>query len=130
MKNLVLLLLIVSIVSCKSKEDSSDSEQAKQKTETSFDETATKISGQEVFEAGNCSSCHQPDQKVIGPSLQEIAKTYKEKDGDLVLFLKEESDPIVDPGQYEAMKINLAITKNMSDEELKALEDYIYSFSK
>lgn len=122
MKKYILIIYGIALASCQSKEE--------KKPETSADETAIQISGQEVFEAGNCSSCHQPDQKVIGPSLQEIAKTYKEKSGNLVLFLKEESEPIVDPSQYESMKINLAITKNMSDGELKALEQYIYSFSK
>lgn len=92
---------------------------------------ATKISGQELFEGeGNCIACHKPDQKIIGPSLQDIAKIYKEKNASIVLFLKEESEPIIDPSQYDIMKTNFAITKSMSDDQLKALEDYIYSFSK
>jgi cytochrome c551/c552 len=43
------------------------------------------------------------------------------------LFFKGEGEPIVDPSQYEVMKTNFAITKAMSDEELKALEAYVYS---
>ncbi len=87
--------------------------------------------GKEIFETtGNCVACHQPTQKIIGPSLQEIAKIYKEKKASIVLFLKQESDPIVDPSQYEVMKTNFAITKSMNDDDLKALEDYIFSFSK
>jgi len=62
--------------------------------------------------------------------LQEIAKIYKTKNGNIVAFLKEESDPLVDPSQYDIMKTNFAITKMMTDEELQALQDYIYSFSK
>jgi hypothetical protein len=42
-------------------------------------------------------------------------------------FFKGEGEPIVDPSQYEVMKTNFAITKAMSDEELKALEAYVYS---
>ncbi len=97
----------------------------------SNNETTKKISGQELFEGeGNCIACHKPDQKIIGPSLQDIAKIYKEKNASIVLFLKEESEPIIDPSQYDIMKTNFAITKSMSDDQLKALEDYIYSFSK
>ena len=122
MRNLLVLLLFLSLISCKSKEENPT---------TSTDETAVKISGQELFEGeGNCIACHKTDQKIIGPSLEEIAKIYKEKDGNIVLFLKEENDPIVDPSQYDIMKTNFAVTKSMSDEKLKALEDYIYSFSK
>lgn len=87
--------------------------------------------GQKIFDSkGNCYSCHRPDQKIIGPSLEEIAKVYKAKKGNIVAFLKEKAEPIVDPAQYNAMKVNFAITKRMSDEELKALEAYIYSFGK
>lgn len=87
--------------------------------------------GKEIFEGkGNCVACHQPDQKIVGPAIAQIAKVYREKDGDIVAFLKEQSDPIVDPEQYSVMKANFAITKAMSDEELQALESYIYSFLK
>jgi cytochrome c len=122
MKNTVFLILFFLIFSCQNKEE---------KTPISVDKTATKISGQELFEGeGNCIACHQAEQKIIGPSIQEIATIYKDKNASIVLFLKEESEPIVDPSQYEIMKTNFTITKGMSDEELKALEDYIYTFSK
>ena len=122
MKKLSLIITLICLFSCKSKED---------KSETSVDETATKISGQELFEGeGNCIACHKPDQKIIGPSLQEIAKIYKDNKASIVLFLQEKSEPIIDQSQYEIMKTNFAITKSMSEKELKALEDYIFSFSK
>jgi len=122
MKKLSLIIILFCLFSCKSKED---------KSETSIDETATKISGQELFEGeGNCIACHKSDQKIIGPSLQEIAKIYKDNKASIVLFLQQKSEPIIDPSQYEIMKTNFAITKSMSEEELKALEDYIFSFSK
>lgn len=122
MKKIILAILLTAFISCQNKEN---------KSESPADETATKISGQELFEGeGNCIACHKPDQKIIGPSLEEIAKIYKAKNGSIVSFLQEQSDPIVDPSQYDIMKTNFAITKAMTDEELKALEDYIYSFSK
>jgi cytochrome c len=87
--------------------------------------------GQKLFEGeGNCFACHKPDQKIIAPSLQEIAKIYKQQNADMVSFLKGEGQPIVDPSQYEIMKTNFSITKNMSDDQLKALETYIMSFAK
>lgn len=120
MKRVALLLILVFLISCKK-----ESEENFGKPETEI------ISGQELFEGkGNCVACHKPDQKIIGPSMQEIAKIYKSKKGSIVSFLQEESEPIVDPSQYEIMKTNFAITKSMTDEELQALEDYIYSFSK
>lgn len=126
MKKILLLFAVLLLFSCKEEK----------KAEPLYPKTEPlKLSpvalGKEIFEGkGKCFSCHQPEQKVVGPSIREVASTYKEKKGDIVLFLKEEAQPIVDPALYETMKANFAVTKTMSDEELKALEAYIYSFSK
>lgn len=118
----------LTLVGCK-KESQESSAKPVVTTEGETAEIKTpEALGQEIFEGkGECSNCHKPDVKLIGPSLQDIAKTYKEKGGDIVSFLKEEAKPIVDPAQYEIMKANFAITEEMSDEELKALEAYVYS---
>lgn len=85
--------------------------------------------GKVIFEGkGTCIACHKPNEKVIGPSIAEISKIYKKQNASIVSFLKEEGKPIVDPSQYEVMKANFAITKTMTDEELKALEVYMHSF--
>ncbi|MCU0351889.1 MAG: c-type cytochrome [Flavobacterium sp.] len=101
------------------------------KQETSeITENPLVTKGKELFEGkGTCVACHKPDVKVIGPSISEIAKIYKEKNANMVKFLKGEGEPIVDPSQYEVMKTNFSITKNMTDEELQALEAYFYSFN-
>lgn len=92
-------------------------------------ETPLLEQGKTIFEEkGTCTACHKPNVKVVGPSLADISKTYKEKKASIVSFLKGEGEAIVDPSQYEVMKANFAITKSMSEEELKALETYITSF--
>ena len=122
MKKLLFILVVsISLFSCK-KEESKPSEKAGE---------SSLAYGKKLFDGeGNCIACHQTEQTIIGPSLQEIAKIYKEKNASIVSFLKEESDPIVDPSKYEIMKTNFAITEEMTDEELEAIESYIYSTSK
>jgi len=128
MKKVLFLSAVLAFASCKKEgseptnatESVSEGESAKAKSPEEL--------GKQLFEgAGNCFACHQPDQKVVGPSIKEIAKIYKDKNGDIVTFLKGNAEPIVDPSQFEVMKTNFAITKSMSDEELKAIETYIYS---
>jgi cytochrome c len=119
MKNSFLLIWIVCIfLSCKNHE-----------TQTPEITNQTPIElGKELFEGkGNCIACHLVNQKVIGPSIQDIAKIYKSQKGNIINFLKNDAKPIVDPSQYEVMKTNFTITKAMSDQELKAIEAYIYS---
>lgn len=127
MKNLFFILPALFLISCQ-KETKKESLYL-EKT-LSAEEKQLEL-GREIFDGkGMCYSCHKPDQKVIGPSIVEIAKIYKEKNGDIKLFLKEKSEPIVDPSQYSVMKTNFAITKTFSEEELKAVEAYFYSHLK
>lgn len=87
--------------------------------------------GKEIFEGkGTCATCHKIDIKLVGPSLQDIAKIYKEKNASIATFLKGDEKPIVDPTQFEVMKANFALTKNFTDEERQALEQYVLSEEK
>lgn len=95
-------------------------------TETTVDPLLAK--GQELFEGkGTCTACHKPDVKVVGPSIKDIAKIYKEKGASIASFINGEGEPLVDASQYEIMKANFVITKAMTPEERKALEAYMMS---
>lgn len=136
MKKIVLLSAILALSSCKKESQEPFGKTTESTTETYSEGEAAVTQtpeelGKSIFEGkGNCTSCHQPDQKVIGPSIQEIAKIYKDKNADIVTFLKGNGEPIVDPSQFAVMKTNFPVTQAMSDEELKAIETYIYSHLK
>jgi cytochrome c len=124
MKKLALITIAVLALSCKKESQEPFGKPAENTAEVQTPEAL----GKEIFEGkGNCVACHQVDQKVIGPSLQEIAKIYKDKNGNMVNFLKGEGEAIVDPSQAAVMQANLEITKAFTDEELKAVEAYINS---
>jgi cytochrome c len=133
MKKLVVLGLVFLALSCKGKEEESfeKQEEAVVSEGMAAEVQSPEKLGESLFQGkGNCVACHQVDKKAIGPSLQDIAKIYKDKNADMVAFLKGEGEPIVDPSQYEIMKANFVITKAMSEEELKGLEAYVYSHLK
>ncbi|MCL9769536.1 c-type cytochrome [Flavobacterium sp. HXWNR69] len=131
-KSIVVFALAISVTNCGDKKETDKygnavEENTETTTETSVDPLLAK--GQELFEGkGTCTACHKPDAKVVGPSIKEIAKIYKEKEASIAAFINEESKPIVDPSQYDTMKTNFAITKAMTAEERKALEVYMMSF--
>ena len=125
LQNVCIGMTLFLILSCGKEKESFSKQEASETTENPL---VTK--GKELFDGkGTCNACHKPNVKVIGPSILEIAKIYKEKNANMVKFLKGEGEPIVDPSQYEIMKTNFSITKNMTDEELQALEAYFYSFN-
>ena len=87
--------------------------------------------GKEIFDGkGTCSNCHKLDVKLVGPSIQEMAKIYKMNKISIAKFLTGTEEPVIDPEQYEVMKINFELTKNFTDEERLALEQYIFSQGK
>ena len=125
MKNTLLLFAVLAFASCK-KEEEKKEPLYPVKTEEVVQTPADL--GAEIFKGkGNCVTCHLMDKKLVGPSLKDIAQIYKDKNANMVSFLKGEGEPIVDPSQYEVMKANFTITKAMSDEELAGLEAYVYS---
>lgn len=137
MKNIVKTALLTSLVflaySCGGKKEDQDFGKKETIEESKPDNSEFPLAekGKEIFEGkGTCATCHKLDIKLVGPSIQDIAEIYKEKNANMVTFLKGEGEPIVDPTQYEVMKANFALTKTFSEEELQSLEQYIYSQEK
>lgn len=135
MKKILIIAIALVAFSCKGKEEEAfgkDNDSKKSETVVSEGmqaETKTPVElGESIYLGkGTCVACHKVDEKLIGPSLQEIAKIYKEKNGSIVAFLKGKSEAIVDPTQFAAMQPNLELTKTFSDEELEGLEAYLNS---
>lgn len=132
MKTIAILAAAAIIFSCNKKENQDFGKPSEpEKTVVNSAEFPMAEKGAELFQGtGKCATCHKTDVKVIGPSLQEIAQKYTEKKASIAHFLNGESDPIVDPTQFEVMKANFVITKAMSAEDRQALEQYIYSQGK
>ena len=135
MKQIKLVFLVafsIVITSCNGKKEDQNFDKPIA-IETKPDNVAFPLAekGAEIFVGkGACATCHKPDVKLVGPSIQDIAKIYKEKNADMVTFLKGEGEPIVDPTQFEVMKANFELTKTFSQEELQSLEQYVLSQAK
>lgn len=132
MKKVALIAIAVLAFSCKQKETEpfgKETETPEVPSEGMPAETQTPEQlGEAIFNGkGTCVSCHKAAEKLIGPSLKDIAKIYKEKNASIVTFLKGEGEAIVDPSQFALMQPNLELTKTFSVEELKALEAYVHS---
>ena len=130
LKSLLFATLVVFTISCGGKKDDQDFGKKETTEETKPDNSAFPLAekGKEIFEGkGICITCHKTDVKLVGPSLIDIAKIYKEKNASIATFLKGDEEAIVDPTQYEVMKTNFALTKTFTDEERQALEQYVLS---
>ena len=126
-KLLLTLSIGISIISCGEKKETDAMGSPINQAETSVNQNPEAL-GKELFEGkGMCATCHKADVATSGPSIKVISKMYTDKKASILLFLQGETDPIVDPSQYEIMKANLEITKVMTEAELQALETYMLS---
>ncbi|APQ19041.1 cytochrome C [Maribacter hydrothermalis] len=123
-------VLIVFLVVC----GCNMGEKSKKVTETTVPERAplSKDSqiflGNRLFSEKTCITCHDVNKEKVGPSVKEIMTIYKEKNGDIVSFLKGKANPIVDTtaSQVAIMQANIdGFLKNISDEELKTIATYM-----
>ena len=88
---------------------------------------AFAANGEQIFKSKGCAACHQASVDSVGPSLKKIASVYAGKEEELIKFLKGEGKSKVDPNKFALMKPQLNTTKALSDEERKALADFILS---
>jgi len=138
-KSLVALgLIALFVTSCGEKKKDEVKKEVETEVKEADKEVKEKIKspadyvalGEKLFTEKTCTTCHQPDAKVIGPSIKDINKVYSEKGANIVAFLKGESEAIVDtdPGQVAIMKANLdGFVKDLTSEELAALAAYMAS---
>jgi cytochrome c len=127
-KLLLTLSIGISIISCGEKKETDAMGNPINQAETSVNQTPKEL-GKELFEGkGMCATCHKADQKIVGPSIKDISKIYKENGASIADFINDKGEPLVDPSQYDIMKANFVITKAMSADERKALEIYMMSF--
>ena len=129
MSVIVFALLLVSCGKEKKEEVKKEVETTVEKVVSEAAQVGDQVAlGKQLFTEKTCVSCHQLDQKVVGPSIKDIVKIYDEKSGNLVQFLKGNSPAIVDtdPGQVAIMKANLdGFVKDLSGDQLRALAAYM-----
>lgn len=136
MKKIIMPLIIFALLLISCGKEKKEEVKKEVETETTIEKAASEATqvgdqvtlGKQLFTEKTCVSCHQLDQKVVGPSIKDIVKIYDEKSGNLVQFLKGNSPAIVDtdPGQVAIMKANLdGFVKDLNGDQLRALAAYM-----
>jgi cytochrome c len=80
--------------------------------------------GRVLMDASDCMSCHKNDQKFIGPSYQEIADKYSDRDLELL------ASKIIDGGSGVWGNVPMQAHPNVSKEEAKQMVLYILTLKK
>ena len=133
MRGVLFFILVLMVAGCKMEKKSKEVEEnaVPMRGELSMDSQI--FLGNRLFSEKTCITCHDVNSTKIGPSVKEIMKVYKEKNGDIVAFLKGEANPIVDTTatQVAIMQANIdGFLKDISEEELKTIATYMLHVDK
>jgi cytochrome c len=93
--------------------------QAAEEEKAAKTQAAPAVEGQAGFEE-NCSACHNPTEKTVGPSLKEIQGIYATDPAGIVKWAKA-------PGKKRTDAVQMPAFSHLSDEELGAIGRYILS---
>ncbi|MEA1847867.1 MULTISPECIES: c-type cytochrome [Chryseobacterium] len=84
----------------------------------------SSLSGEQMIESLDCSGCHAVNERMIGPSYQEIADKYAEKDIELL------ASKIIEGGSGVWGSVPMAPHPQVSKEEAKKMVEYILTLKK
>ncbi|MBT2623414.1 MULTISPECIES: c-type cytochrome [Chryseobacterium] len=111
------------ILSCSKKEntpvDASSSE-----TSVVSEPAKTNLSGSQIIETLDCTGCHTVNERMIGPSYQEIADKYSEKDIEML------ASKIIEGGSGAWGSVPMQPHPQVSKEDAKKMVEYILSQKK
>ncbi len=102
------------------------------KTKTALKTTAkkelvpTSVGGKIFFDKA-CNLCHKRKENRLGPSLKKLARGYKNKENELVLYLQRKGKAIIQPERESIMRTQLAKLRILSESDYNALSKYILS---
>ncbi|AZA80058.1 cytochrome C [Chryseobacterium sp. G0186] len=123
MKNLFLAgTLGLLIFSCSKKENTA--EVASSDAAPVSAPAKSNLSGDQIMETLDCSGCHSVNERMIGPSYQEIAAKYSEKDVELL------ASKIIEGGSGVWGGVPMAAHPQVSKEDAKKMVEYILSQKK
>lgn len=86
--------------------------------------------GGQLFFAKKCNLCHKPIENRLGPSIKKLARGYKNKSKELILYLQRKGDAIIQPERGSIMNTQLAKLRILSQKEYNDLAQYILTGGK
>jgi len=124
------LLLIAMLVlnSCNSDKKSNKAIINKVPASPELSQDSKIFLGNRLFSEKTCITCHALNSVKKAPSVVDIMHVYKEKNANIVDFLKGKSEPIVDTTaiQVAIMQANIdGFLKKITDVELNAISTYM-----
>ena len=107
-----------------SKKENTPVDAASSETASMNEPAKSNLSGDKIIETLDCSGCHAVNERMIGPSYQEIADKYSEKDAEML------ASKIIEGGSGVWGGVPMSPHPQVSKEDAKKMVQYILSLKK
>lgn len=107
-----------------SKKENVPVDQASSEKQASAESAKSNLSGDQIIESLDCSGCHAANERMIGPSYQEIADKYSDKDLELL------ASKIIEGGSGVWGGVPMSPHPQVSKDEAKKMVEYILTLKK
>lgn len=124
MKNLFLTGGLALLMFSCSKKENTPIDAGSPETTTISEPAKNNLSGDQIIETLDCSGCHAVNERMIGPSYQEIADKYSDKDIELL------ASKIIEGGSGVWGGVPMSAHPQVSKEDAKKMVEYILSLKK
>lgn len=121
MKKLFLTGSISLLIFSCSKKEIPQADAISSETTVASEPAKSNLSGQQIIETLDCTACHSVNERMIGPSYQEIAAKYSDKDIEML------ASKIIEGGSGVWGGVPMSAHPQVSKEDAKKMVEYILS---
>ncbi|WP_370898107.1 c-type cytochrome [Chryseobacterium gossypii] len=114
----------VLFFSCSKQESTPVATTSSETAATSSEPAKSNLSGERIIETQDCTACHSVNERLIGPSYQEIAEKYSEKDVEML------ASKIIEGGSGVWGGVPMSAHPQVSKEDAKKMVEYILTLKK
>ena len=128
-KMFLVTAMVITIWSCGNKKESEATAQDGMTAKELMTEETVVIApefqkGADLIAANDCLSCHKVDERIVGPSYQDVAKKYTVADVDML------AATIIKGGQGHWGEIPMTPHADLTTDDAKEMVKYILSLKK
>lgn len=124
MKKLLLAGSLALLVFSCSKKGHKAAEGSPSETAGMTESGSKSLSGDQIIETLDCSGCHSVNERMVGPSYQEIADKYSDRDTEIL------ASKIIEGGSGVWGNVPMAAHPQVSKEDAEKMVGYILSLKK
>lgn len=125
--------MMVALVACSGEsgnnetQDNAETSQMQQPAEEQEETLSPELAkGKKLMEMSTCPTCHLIEDKIVGPSYQDVAERYAEENDTTITYL---AGKVIQGGKGNWGEVPMTPNPQVSQEEAESMVEFILSLN-